>query len=211
MRDIPQIRIKDAWLLREAASVPMNELRGNGESLRSDKEYAGIVDSYQKAWKPYEKKILEGLCRITGLQFRQNIIDVYIAPWFAAFSDPMVIGTRNTPDRFIDILTHELIHRLLTDNTTLPFDTELVPKWEEMYGRKHSFNTLIHIPVHVVHKAVYLDVLESSKRLKRDENHKIINDYKDYMLSWEYVENRDYKALLKELQESYADLQKDNS
>lgn len=30
----PTIRIKDAWLLREAASVPLNELWGDGVTLK---------------------------------------------------------------------------------------------------------------------------------------------------------------------------------
>ena len=43
-KNLPVIRIKDASLLRETASVPLNELWGNGQPLRSDEEYAEITD-----------------------------------------------------------------------------------------------------------------------------------------------------------------------
>lgn len=89
---LPIIRIKDAWLLREAASVPLNELWGNGEPLRSDEEYVAITESYRSAWEPFEQKILTSMTELLGLSFSQNIIDVHIAPWFNGISDPMVIG-----------------------------------------------------------------------------------------------------------------------
>ena len=37
------------------------------------------------------------MCGLLDLEFRQNIIDVNIAPWFYAFSDPMVIGVTLNP------------------------------------------------------------------------------------------------------------------
>ena len=74
---LPTIRIKDAWLLRKNASVYLNELWGNGESLLSNEKYLTIVKNYQKAWEPHEHKILKSMCDIIDLQFRQNIIDVY--------------------------------------------------------------------------------------------------------------------------------------
>lgn len=203
--NLPTIRIKDAWLLRDAASKPLNELWGKGTSLRSDEEYTKIVEDYRAAWQPYEKKILEGLAKITGLDYNQNIIDVYIAPWFSAFSDPLVIGVTNDPDVFVDVLTHELIHRLLTDNTTLDSETYLVPEWERMFG-KHSWNTTIHIPVHAVHKALYLDILKAPERLGRDiANHKK-HGHKDYVTAWDYVEKNDYKQIIEALIKSYTTL-----
>jgi len=207
---IPQIRIKDAWLLKSAVSEALNELWGDGSPLRSDEEYAKIVESYEKAWKPLENKVLSGMCEIIDLEFRQEIIDVYIAPWFKAISDPMVIGVTLETDEFIDVLTHELIHRLLTDNTLLPIEDKfLVPEWEKLFGGQHAWNTLIHIPVHAIHQAIYCDVLKDPQRMERDINScKKHNDI-DYVKSWEYVEQNDYKKIIKKLRYSYTALSKD--
>jgi hypothetical protein len=203
---LPEIRIKDAWLLRENASVHLNMLWGNGEPLRSDDEYRKIADTYRAAWQPIGQTILSGLTDMLDLQFSQNKIDVYIAPWFSAFSDPMVIGVTSEPDHFIDYLTHELIHRLLTDNSLLDPEQFLVPEWERLYGSDHSLNSLIHIPVDAVHKAIYLDVLKAPERLERDQADCIKNNATDYIAAWDYVDRRDYHDLIAELKTSYQSL-----
>jgi len=52
----PTIRIKDAWLLRQNASIYLNELWGNGEPLRSNEEYAQIALAYKKAQESTKRK-----------------------------------------------------------------------------------------------------------------------------------------------------------
>ena len=197
---LPTIRIKDAWLLREAASVPLNELWGDGEPLKTDDEYAAITKAYQQAWRPFETKILGGMTNILGLSFKQNIIDVYIAPWFNAFSDPLVIGVTLEPDVFVDILTHELIHRLLTDNTTVPDDALLLIEWRQLFGEQNSFGMTVHIPVHAVHKAIYLDVLKAPERLERDVANNQKNNATDYLNAWNYVDEHGYQEIITKLQ-----------
>ncbi|CAN5641792.1 hypothetical protein BH23PAT2_BH23PAT2_07320 [soil metagenome] len=205
LHELPIIRINDAWLLRDNASKHLNKLYGEGEPLRSDEEYEEITNAYRDAWRPFEKKILSGMRDVIGLQFRQNIIDVYIAPWFNAFSDPMIIGVRSEPDAFVDILTHELLHRLLTDNTTVPHNTRFFTEWKKLYGKQHSFNATVHIPVHAVHKAIYIDILKAPERLKRDVAFVKKYDAKDYLKAWDYVEKKGYKEIITELKQWYID------
>lgn len=206
---LPIIRIKDAWLLRENASQHLHELWGKGRKLADDHWMEQRVVEYQKAWKPYQTKVLNGMCDTIDLRFRQNIIDVYIAPWFRAFSDPLVIGVMQEPDIFIDTLTHELIHRLLTDNTSIPHETKLLGPWQKLFGKNHSFRTVVHIPVHAIHKAIYLDVLNEPKRLKRDMEGNKKFDATDYVKAWDYVEKHGYKEIIKSLRESYKELIKE--
>lgn len=200
----PEIRIKNAFLLRESASEGLNELWGDGTPLDDHDHYQKIVDAYNKAWQPKEALIMNAMQDILGLQFKHNIIDVYIAPWFAAFSDPMVIGVQNKPDSFVDTLTHELLHRLLTDNTKLDLpleDVSLSAEWATLFGQKHTWNALIHIPVHAVLKDIYHNVLKEDYRLDRDiDEHQ---KYEDYKTAWEYVENNGYKEIISQLKESY--------
>lgn len=202
-KNLPVIRIKDSWLLRDNASKHLHELWGKGEKLVDDAWMEKRVSDYQKAWKPFEQKVLLGMTELLGLSFRQNIIDVHIAPWFKAFSDPLIIGVSQEPDVFVDILTHELLHRLLTDNTTIPYETELLPEWQKLFGEDHTFGALVHIPVHAVHKAIYLDVLNDSSRLDRDIAINKTRNATDYIAAWEYVEKHGYKQIIKKLRSSY--------
>jgi len=202
--NLPTIRIKDAWLLREHASTHLHELWGDGKMELADDEWMKRrVNEYTQAWQPYESQILQGMTEILGLSFRQNIIDVYIAPWFNAFSDPMVIGVTQEPDVFIDILTHELLHRLLTDNSSTSYTLPLLPEWEKLFGKQLNYVELVHIPVHAVHKAIYLDVLREPSRLQRDIKSNEEYGATDYIKAWAYVEKHGYKTIIKKLRKSY--------
>lgn len=210
--ELPIIRIKDAWLLRENVSKYLHQLWAkNDDKLADDEWMEKRVAEYNKAWKPLENKILTGLCDTLDLTYRQNIIDVYIAPWFHAFSDPLVIGVMQEPDVFIDFLTHELIHRLLTDNATIPYQANILqPAWEKLFGKNHTFTSLVHIPVHAVHKAVYLNVLQEPKRLERDIKSNIDHKATDYISAWDYVEKHGYQEIIEKLHKSYTELGKNS-
>jgi hypothetical protein len=205
-KEVPIIRIRNAWLLQFNASYYLNELWGEGKSLRSDEEYEKIARSYIEAWLPYESKVLKGVSELLNLEFRQNIIDVHIAPWFSAFSEPLIIGVKYKPDQFIGVLTHELIHKLLTDNTLLEIDFPLIPEWEKLFGKNHNFGALVHIPVHAVLKYIFIDILKQPERLKRDIEMSKKNNATDYIAAWDYVEKNDYLKIIKDLKESYAKL-----
>lgn len=203
----PEIRIINAWLLREKVSVPLHELWAKkGDKLADNEWMEWKVGEYKKAWEPYEHKIIQAMYDITGLEFRQSVIDVYIAPWFSAISNPMVIGVIYGPDVFVDTLTHELLHRLLTDNTLISYETDLLPEWKKLFGKQHSFVTTVHIPVHAVHKAICLDILKAPERIQRDikmcKDHNSIN----YVKSWDYVNKHDYKEIIEKLKNNYAKL-----
>lgn len=212
--NLPIIRIKDAWLLRENASEHLDKMwrKDDDKPIANNPDYnkwlAKKVASYQKAWTPDEEKILANMCQLLGLEFKQNIIDVYVAPWFYAFSDPMVMGVIFEPDEFVDNLTHETLHRLLTDNTITSPDFDYIKEWKKLFGTKHSFNTLVHIPVHAVHKAIYLDVLKQPKRLEREKQALKKNDATDYLKSWEYVDRYGHEEIIEKLRNSYLELQK---
>ena len=193
--------MKYGWLLTQAASVPMNELWGNGDSLEDGDFYEEIVKKYQSAWSPYQTKILTAMQELLGIEFRQSIIDVYVAPWFNAFSDPMVFGVMYEPDRFVDVFTHELLHRLMTDSKQLSHDYEIDADWRRLFGDDHSQNTLIHIPVHAVHKAILLDILKEPERYDREIA--LTSKWPDYKAAWQYVNAHDYKKIIEDLHKLY--------
>lgn len=215
MNNLPEIRIKDAWLLRMNASRHLHELWSkDGDRLASDEEMEEIVKNYEEAWRGREEQILKSLTNLYGLSFRKNIIDVHIAPWFNAFSEPLVIGVTNDPDEFIDVLAHELLHCLFVDNTNLPYkNNALLKEWQSLFGEDYDFNTLVHIPVHAGMKYLYLDVLKEPYRLDRDLEKPTANKDswgKPYVDAWDYVEEHGYKEINKQLKDSYLKLKSEH-
>ena len=155
---------------------------------------------YETWWRPYNDQILNGICDLLKLSFRQNIIDVNVAPWFSPISDPMVIGPAfENQDGIINTLAHEMLHRLITDNTIYPYDFDFSTEWGGMFG-----NTLIHIPVHAVMEALYRDVLDRPDLVDLDK--KQTSSYEAYKNAWKYVEKVGYKEILKQLAHASASL-----
>ncbi len=195
---IPDVRIKYAWLLANSASVVMNEKWGDGTPLRSYDYYVGIAEKYRKWWQPHNDQVLHGICDIFGLEFRQNIIDVNVAPWFTPISDPMVIGPAfHSQDALVNVLTHEILHRLLTDNTTYDYEHNFIKDWKELFGAEHSKVTLVHIPVHAGMKKLYLDILHRPDLLEMDIQ--TCQKYPAYAAAWKYVEENGHDKVITKL------------
>lgn len=199
----PEIHVQYGWLLAGATAEGLNEAWGDGTPLRSDEEYRKITEDYEKAWQPYEKKILKAMCDILGLSFRHNIIDVYIAPWMYAYSTPMVVGVTYSPDRFVEVLTHELLHRLLTENNETDWKKIDVARWEKVFG-KHDFNVTVHIPVHAVYQAIFDDILGEPQRTKNDRE--LCRQWPAYDKAWQYVEKVGYQKIIEQLKKDYQKL-----
>lgn len=200
----PVIRIQRAPLL---ANVKIEADKDN-KVLTYD-ELEQRADDYRKAWKKCEEQILSGLQGIYDLTFRLPMIDVAIAPWTvgAGISFPLIIDSKSEPDEFVDILAHELIHVLLTDNnilTVMNIKTRNRLKFGELFGEEHSDTTLVHIAVHAGLKKLYLDILKDPTRLERDIEHcKELLDYKE---AWDYVEKNDYQQILEKIQKRYKEI-----
>lgn len=208
---MPQIRINHSYLLNWGVSPLLAKAYGQKYKEISDDLHLKWVKQYRAAWQPLEQKLLEGMCQALGVAFFKPVIDVSLADYFIPQSDPIVLNYRDDADVFVDTLTHELIHVLLTDNDRVSIKdndpkTNLLPEWEELFG-KHDFPTLAHIPVHAVHKYIYLDILKAPARFERDvaacaewENAQA------YVDSWAYVNQHDYTKIIADLRTIYKGL-----
>jgi len=212
-RKLPEIRIDYAWLLYNVSRVLEKSIRKNGKTkIPNFEESEKLTEAYRQEWSKYEKILLHAMCEALNLSFYKPVIDVSIAPYFIPQSDPLILSFYHKPDRFVETLTHELIHILLTDNNKLsikerPSKVDLMGKWRKLYGEDHDFNTLVHIPVYAVLKHIYLDVLKEPKRMDRDMKEvKTYQNGKAYTAAWEYVNSRDYKKLIGELGQLYKEI-----
>ena len=207
--NIPETRIiKPGGLYRAVEPFLRINLRENGqEELIESDVLDAKAKEISKAWKPYEKKVLTGMSEVLDLEFKQNLIEIHILPFPGAFSWPLTIGKDYfQKDRAVDAICHELIHRLLLDNTKLPYDYDTWPSWRKIIGEEPNNPTFNHIVVHAILKYVFLDVLNEPERLERDiEDSQQYENYKD---AWNYVESHDYRKLIEQIRDSYDQLSK---
>lgn len=193
----PEVRIKYAWLLRNATAEPLQKYWDPESGTRSPEECEAIAQQYRDFWSPYEGQVMKAMHDVIGLEYHTNVIDVYVAPWFYTFSDPLVIGVVfDTQQKLVVTLTHELLHRLFMDNRTTD-DKYTVENWEKMFG-KHDFVTLVHIPVYALMHAIFIDELKQPDWLKSEK--RTTKAYKD---AWAYVEKNGYKEIITKLKTQY--------
>lgn len=193
----PEIRIKYAWLLANKTAQPLQEFWAPDKTSRSAEECREIAQKYREFWEPYEKSVLKAMYDVIGLEYRANVIDVYVAPWFYAFSDPLVIGVIfDKQEKLVLTLTHELLHRLFMDNRTTD-DSQTIENWEKLFG-KHDFVTLVHIPVYAMLQAIFMDEVKKPEFLEHE-----IRKTKEYQDAWSYVEKHGYKEIIRKLKTLY--------
>lgn len=170
-----------------------------GYTVQNREEVKEKISLFETEWKKYEEKILESICRILGLEFYKKVIDVYIVGAYKkAFSTPMVISAKYEPDLFVDIITHELLHVLLTDNDKNVSVGEI---WKEMFPEAIDRTSLNHVLVHAVHKQIYLDTLNTPERFERDL--KRCGKWPSYNDAWNIVEKEGYLNIIERFKKYY--------
>lgn len=207
---LPEIRIVYSWLLAGGPSKVLEKQFGPQKEW-TDAEYEKWAHLYRNAWQKYESDILPAMQEVFGLEFYSPVIDVAVAPWFTAQSDPVILHFGYEPERFVDALAHELLHVLLTDNKTYSIKSsgqpvDLSQRWQKLFGER-EFNELVHIPVHAGLKYIYMDVLHEPSRLEFD-----IEDNKDnppYKAAWEYVQAHDYHEIINRIQDDFESIQRE--
>ena len=202
--NIPETRIiVPGGLYRAVEAFLREELTKTGQEELIERDFLEAkAKEISEAWKPYETKILTAMCEVLDLEFKQNLIEIHILPFPGAFSWPLTIGKEYfDKDRAVDTICHELIHRLLIDNTKLAYDYDTWPAWRKIIGKEPNNHTFNHIVVHAILKYLFIDVLNEPDRLERDI--KDCQQYENYKSAWDYVESHDYRKLIAEIRDSY--------
>ena len=176
-----------------------NLLTVNNRSVGSDYPSPRRIQNYIKVvnrlWRKDEKKVLTELSKISQLRWKEKNIRCYIVGKCIPFSDPLTISIyKKSPDNFIDILIHELIHRLFIQDGNLKKSANSWSYFEKKY-KKESKITKNHIVLHAIHSHIYLKIF-NQKRLKRDI--KNISFIPAYKRAWEIVQTVGYKNIISE-------------
>ncbi len=183
-------------------------------------KYEEFVNSFIKriepVWRKIEQNIFDYCEEITGLKWKKEKIPVYVIKISSIMpiSDPLTIPIQFqsgkdifllSPERFIDMMIHELIHNLLIQN-----DKEIGDYFGfilEKY-KKEKFDTTIHLLVHAIHKKIFLKYFDE-ERLNNEI--KMSSFYPDYKRSWEIVNEKGEDSIIREFKNYLAGLPKEKA
>lgn len=181
---MPQLIFRRSWLYDQAL------IRKRGYKIPTDKILDAHVRKMEREWAKHGRKILREIVRVTRLKWREKEIVCYITAGVIPYSDPLTLNLRSD----IDTLTHELIHRILSD----PENWKRIKyNWMKLMKKykDEPQKTKTHVIVHSIHAAI-LEKLFGENRLINEK--KAVRDPK-YIRSWEIVDLDGYENIIKEL------------
>ncbi len=159
---------------------------------RLDAELRKYPEIYSAYWSKYAVTIPRKIAEISGLEWKETSVTCYLVGRHRSFSDPLSITTYEKEGPFLDILIHELLHRLVYQNRMG------LPRFWNWLKQKHpeaSHLTLNHVPVFAVQNALYIDVFgENGAELQRIKSEGSTKD--DYSLAWEIVDKEGHVEII---------------
>ena len=145
-----------------------------------------IVAAYRQAWKKKGEGIIDGLEKVTGLNYAQNIIDVYVIIHYLkdVIGNPIIISGRYLPEEFVQVLTHILIHRLVSDNRQ---HENWHIRAQKLYPRK-DIDVANHIMTNAILEALYVDVMgNTDKVIWSIKHYEIFKKREAHKQAWDFI------------------------
>lgn len=155
------------------------------------------VENYNAEWRKYEKKVFKCLSDCFNLEFVRNVIDVHVVSSNPRqFNDPLVIKSSFSSQEFINILAHELTHKLFSENVDI-VDNE---SFKNLYPEESTL-IVTHVALFSGLKHLYLNILREPERLQIDIYNAKKHPTNDYIRAWKIVERDGYLNILKKFRE----------
>ncbi len=149
---------------------------------------------FEKKWALIGNKILTELSRVSSIRWSEKEIEVYVLPTNRInFSSPLTINAYLPVEDAIDVLTHELIHRLLSQPTRSKASWKGVTPLFHRYMKSEGATVYVHILVHALHEHVYRK-MRGLARMRRDRTKS--KRHKDYHRAWNIVDEIGYKVVI---------------
>ena len=191
----PKIIFSYSWIYDSNWRKWITLYRNKKGKYPDSKETLSYIKKISSLWDSYNKKILSELSKIARLKWKKKMIKCYVVGKCVPFSDPLTLPIyQGEEDYFIDVLIHELIHQLFTQEGNIERSKKAWEYIDKNY-EKESHTTRIHVPLHAIHSHIY-NKFFNKKRLNRDI--KRISFLPDYRRSWEIVQKEGYKNILNE-------------
>lgn len=144
----------------------------------------------QKEWSEWEEKLLTSISEITKLPWNEKEIVIYFTWGVYPYSDPLTINEISN----IHDITHELIHRILSDSENFQ---KINSNWDALINSypDETFNCKIHVVIHAIHLEIMKKYFDEKTIRKEMEAVKI----DDYTRSWEIVVKESSEKIVQKL------------
>lgn len=146
-----------------------------------------FLSSVEKEWRKSEVATFKAISNAAGLPWKDKMHVCYVVGHAVPFSDPLTLPVFREdvpPDYAVDVVTHELIHRLLIQPSAASAVNAALRRISRRFPRENE-NVVIHVLVQAIHAIVYRKVF-SEKRIEREKW--VMSKLKDYMRAWEIVD-----------------------
>jgi hypothetical protein len=116
------------------------------------RDYSKILIEYEKLWKKEGKKIVETIEKVSKLKFKETEINAMV--YFGSLpsrSRPLSLMVKDSTERRLSILIHELTHRVISGNSKQQkgkaitsfevhkmLDLILYDIWVRLYGKEFA-------------------------------------------------------------------------
>ncbi len=138
---------------------------------------------YQIIWDKFQKDILTAYQSMLGLTFSDKLIKVFVVGRIPhAISSPIIINSHMDDDRFLYVLSHELIHELLSENS----EGKLFAKKIAQIYPTESFKTSVHVVVNAILQKLFVDYMDMPHLVETDRQ--ISSGNEVYDKAWEIVD-----------------------
>lgn len=205
---IPKIRFEYSWIYDSVfeENFKKNPPHFAPKKYPSPEKIKKFIEEVKPLWKKYENKVLIELSKVSGLKWKDSEIKAYVVGITYPFSDPLTLPKYKDKTWFIDCLIHELIHQLFTQK-----NNEIISKdsWNFTYKKykKESLKTKIHIPLHAIHKHIYLKFFGEG-RLERELS--FMSKHEGYRQSWQIVNEEGHQNIIKEFKKRLKEIKTKN-
>ena len=155
-----------------------NYLEEKNQKYPSKKEILNYIKKAENIWEEKREKILKEISKISGFEWKEKRIICYVVGVGRPFSDPLTIRTygRNI-NRFIETLTHELIHQIFIQNK------KEYSKWNNFVLRKYEKEERL-TKSHILLSAIHWKLLEKLRGKIAIEKEIKKYEKKNFRLLW---------------------------
>lgn len=198
---IPKINFRWSFIYQEEIHLP-DSISYN--DIDAEKYVKKFIAKLNKWWDNHGDQILRFMEDITGLQWKTNDVTCYVIKIskHGPISDPLTVPIQLVEDgeiftlslnRYIDMVVHELIHRLFVQNDKL-LDEYFDFLIKKKYANK-NWNVASHVPVHAIHKEIFLRFFN---RRRLNVEIEACKYYPDYKQAWDIVNEEGSQQVLAE-------------
>ncbi|MCH7828447.1 hypothetical protein IH982_01085 [Patescibacteria group bacterium] len=189
---LPKVEFRYSWIydenLKEWTKAPRERKKFSSQKILN------YIKTVEPLWRKHEKSVLREMSKVLELPWHAKKIPCYVVAWSTPFSDPLTVPFRPDKNRFIDTLTHELIHQLFFQGNNVK---RAAHAWQYIHRKykREQFNTRIHVPLHAVHEHIFRCHFGEDRL---DKEYAWMKHFNDYKRSWDIVKKDGYLNIINE-------------